>query len=199
MGLAETFTPAQMRQLFDVNVFGVQRVNRAVLPAMRAQGSGLLVHISSTIGRMLLPSMTPYCASKFALEALAEGYRYELAPVGIDSVLVEPGAFPTDIGANSLAPADPGRAAGYGPLAGLAEQMGAGMAQMFAIPNPPHPQEVADAVLRLVSTPAGQRSLRTVVDRMSGQGAEALNGVAARVAEQMLNAMQLEFLLKVQA
>ena len=69
-----------------MNVFGVQRVNRAALPILREQGSGLLVHISSLLGRFVLPFLGPYNASKHALEALADNYRVELGAVGIDSV-----------------------------------------------------------------------------------------------------------------
>ncbi len=69
-------------------------MNRAVLPAMKRQGSGLLLHVSSGAGRLVIPGMGLYCASKFAMEALAEVYRYELASLGIDSVVIEPGAYP---------------------------------------------------------------------------------------------------------
>jgi NADP-dependent 3-hydroxy acid dehydrogenase YdfG len=62
-------------------------VNRAVLPHMRRQRSGLLMHISSGAGRVVLPSAGFYCAGKFAPEALAESYSYELAAQGIESVI----------------------------------------------------------------------------------------------------------------
>ena len=79
MDLAECVTMAQARRQFDTNFFGVLRMNRAVLPAMKRQGSGLLLHVSSGAGRLAIPGMGLYCASKFAMEALAETYRYELA------------------------------------------------------------------------------------------------------------------------
>jgi short-subunit dehydrogenase len=60
-------------------------MNRAALPQMKRQGSGLLLHVSSGAGRLAIPALGMYCASKFALEALAEVYRYELAALGIDS------------------------------------------------------------------------------------------------------------------
>src|SRR5215471_6767369 len=96
-GLTEAYTLAQFRNLFETSFFGVVRVNRAVLPLMRRQASGLLIHVSSGAGRVSLAYMGPYCASKFALEALADAYRFELAPLGIDSVIVEPGEYPTAI------------------------------------------------------------------------------------------------------
>jgi len=70
LGLAEAFTSAQLQALFEVNVFGPQRVNRAALPTLRGQRSGLIVYVSSGLGRVVIPVMGPYCASKFAGEAL---------------------------------------------------------------------------------------------------------------------------------
>src|SRR5258706_7275883 len=87
-GLAEAVTTEQAQHLVDTNSFGPVRVNRAVLPHMRRQRSGVLMHISSGAGRVVIPSGGFYCASKFALEALAEAYSYELAAQGIESVIV---------------------------------------------------------------------------------------------------------------
>src|SRR2546422_7020456 len=88
VGLAEAVTTEQAQRLMDTNFLGPVRVNRAVLPHMRRQRSGVLMHISSGAGRVILPSAGFYCASKFALEALAEAYSYELAAQGIESVIV---------------------------------------------------------------------------------------------------------------
>src|SRR5258708_9947582 len=95
MDLAESVTLAQAQRQFDVNFFGVLRMNRAVLPAVKRQGSGLLLHVSNRAGRLAIPGLGMYCASKFALEALAETYRYELASQGIDSVILELGPYVT--------------------------------------------------------------------------------------------------------
>jgi len=105
---------AQAQRQFDTNFFGVLRMNRAVLPAMKRQGSGLLLHISSGAGRLAIPGMGLYCASKFALEALAEVYRYELASQGIDSVVIEPGAYATSAIEKLERGEDPGRKSSYG-------------------------------------------------------------------------------------
>ena len=117
MDLAESVTMAQAQRQFDTNFFGVLRMNRAVLPVMKRQGSGLLLHISSGAGRLAIPGMGLYCASKFALEALAEVYRYELASQGIDSVVVEPGAYATPAMGKLERGEDPGRKSGYGEMA----------------------------------------------------------------------------------
>lgn len=114
LGIQETFTPEDWQKLFDINVFGVQRVNRAVLPQMREKGSGLLIHVSSLLGRMALPFYGPYNASKWALEALAENYRVELSGFGVDSCIVEPGGYPTNFMDKLVKPSDSSRDASYG-------------------------------------------------------------------------------------
>ncbi|MCU1327627.1 MAG: family oxidoreductase [Bryobacterales bacterium] len=75
---------------------------------------GLLIHVSSAAGRVVVPAMAAYCATKFALEALADAYRFELYPFGIESVLVEPGIYRTPIFDQLMKPADPERSADFG-------------------------------------------------------------------------------------
>lgn len=96
-GLSETFTPEQLRDLFEVNVFGVHRVIRAALPEMQKSKSGLIINVGSILGRLTLPFYGLYGASKHAVEALTEGYRYELSQLGIDVVLIQPGPYPTGL------------------------------------------------------------------------------------------------------
>jgi NADP-dependent 3-hydroxy acid dehydrogenase YdfG len=196
MGLGEAFTPEQMQTLFNVNVIGVQRVNRAVLPSMRARGKGLLIHISSGIGRWVLPCMGVYCATKFALEALAEAYRYELSATGVDSVIIEPGPSPTGIIGKLVPAADTFRIAAYGDAAKLTEQLGAGFGAMLSGPNAPSPQLVADAIQKLIETPVGQRPLRTIVDPLTGQITEAINAAARPVQEGLMANMGMSALLQ---
>ena len=116
LGLQEQFTPEDWQRLFDINVFGVQRINRAALPHLRNQGSGLLVQVSSLLGRMTMPFYGPYNASKWAVEALAENYRSELSGLGIDSIIVEPGGFPTSFFSSLIEPSDRSQDASYGEL-----------------------------------------------------------------------------------
>lgn len=194
MGPTETFTLDQIQQQFDTNFFGVARMNRAVLPYMRGQGSGLLMHVSSIAGRLTMPFMGIYSASKFAVESLAEAYRYELSSLGIDSVIVEPGAFPTSIFAKIGQPADHSRLAEYGDLAKIPQQMGAGFEEMFSGDTAPDPQEVADAIAKLVATPAGQRPLRTLVGQ-DAQAATALNQVAEQAQEVLMEMVGLSDLM----
>jgi NAD(P)-dependent dehydrogenase (short-subunit alcohol dehydrogenase family) len=91
-GIDEGFTLDQARGIFDINVFGPMRVNHAVLPHLRAAGRGLILYVSSGLGRIVFPFLGIYTGSKFALEGYAESTSYELSPLGIQTVIVEPGA-----------------------------------------------------------------------------------------------------------
>ena len=91
-GVSEAFTPDQAKIVFNTNVVGMLRTIRAVLPAMRRQGDGLIINIGSILGRVTFPFFGIYGASKFAVEALTESYRYELSQLGVDVVLVQPSA-----------------------------------------------------------------------------------------------------------
>jgi NAD(P)-dependent dehydrogenase (short-subunit alcohol dehydrogenase family) len=162
IGITEAYTAEQFQQMFDVNVFGAVRVNRAVLPVMRRQGDGLLVHLSSGAGRVVVPAMAAYCASKFALEALADTYRYELRPFGIDSVIVEPGIYKTPIFDRLAAPADRHRVAAYGQT-DFAERVLGVFQVVSGAPDNPGSTEVAEALVRLIDMNATERPFRTVV------------------------------------
>ena len=162
LGLTEAFTIAELRQLFEVNLYGAARVNRAVLPSMRRQGSGLLIYVSSAGGRLVFPTTGIYCASKFALEALADAYRFELSPFGIDSVIVEPGIHRTPIHEKWPGPADQARVADYGPTGERLQRIKATFDAALDEPDTPGPDPVVEAFLRLIETPAGERPFRTV-------------------------------------
>jgi len=157
-GLAEAYTTEQQKDLFETNFFSAYRMNRAVAPHMREQSSGLIVQISSLIGRLVLPFMVTYSTARHAVEALAEGYHYELAPFGVDSVIVEPQSHPTQGSLHKIVKsADAGRLAAYGDLARRADAMFEDNDRMLTTEGAPDPRDVADAVARLVATPAGQR------------------------------------------
>jgi NAD(P)-dependent dehydrogenase (short-subunit alcohol dehydrogenase family) len=175
MGVQESFRVDEVKSLFEVNVFGPLRVTRAALPHMRKRRSGLVVQVSSIVGRVSLPTTGTYSASKFALEALAEAQRDELHGLGIDVVVVEPGAFPTEVGNKGLYAHDPARSDDYGPAAQIPQKMGEGLARLFSSPNAPKPQQVADAIHRIIHTPHGQRPDRVVVDDLTGGPVKALN------------------------
>jgi NAD(P)-dependent dehydrogenase (short-subunit alcohol dehydrogenase family) len=96
LGAVEETSEAQVRSLFDLNVFGLLAVTRVVLPVMRRQRSGRVLHISSVGGFTGRAGSGIYSATKFAVEGLSESLRAELAPLGVEVVIVEPGAFRTD-------------------------------------------------------------------------------------------------------
>src|SRR5580692_1397910 len=184
-GLEEGVTTEQARRLMDANFLGPVRVNRAVLPHMRRQRSGVLMHISSVAGRVVLPSVGFYCASKFALEALAEAYSYELAAQGIESVIVEPGAYETPVFGNSVMAADEARTTTYGAVKDLPAKIHAALSSSAG-----NAQEVADAVLRIVETPAGEKQLRYFVSPQNF-GIEEINALSKQVQAKLLEAFGL--------
>lgn len=96
LGALEEISDAEARSLFDVNVFGLINMTRAVLPVMRAAGRGKLVHLGSRSGFEGEPGVSMYSASKFAVAGISEALAAELAPFGIQSMVVEPGVFRTD-------------------------------------------------------------------------------------------------------
>lgn len=100
-GPVELQDEAATRLIFDTNVFGYQRMMREVLPAMRARKSGLIVNVSSQLGRFVIANFGLYPATKFAVEALSEQSAQELQRFGIDVSIIEPGGYPTAIWAKS--------------------------------------------------------------------------------------------------
>ena len=193
---AETVSMEQFQRIFDINVSGFQRVARAVLPSMRQQASGLLITVSSTMGRIVLPFAALYTATKFAIEGLAESYRYELSSAGIDVVIVEPGGFRTNFWLNSESPADAARVQSYGSLNELPQKMWEGITTAMRAESAPDPKIVADAVSQIIETPAGKRSLRLVIDpMMGGEAPKAINQMTDQIQTQLLGSLGIENLL----
>ena len=188
-GVSESFTPEQVRDLFEVNVFGVQRVLRATLPALRAQGDGLVVNIGSILGRVTFPFFGLYGASKYAIEALTDSYRYELRPLGVDVVLVQPSAYPTNMYASAQQPANAERGAEYGETGAIPGKMFQTFMEIFASESAPKPHDVAEAIARLVTTAKGQRPDRVVVGQSFG--ADAVNSAVAPVQRQVVEGLGL--------
>ncbi|MBR9763644.1 MAG: SDR family oxidoreductase [Rhodobacteraceae bacterium] len=196
-GPAEAFTPQQMAHLYDVNVLGTQRVNRAFLPAMRDARDGLVVWIGSSSTRGGTPPfLAPYFAAKAAMDAMAQSYALELARFGIETCIIVPGAFSTGTNhfANAGSPRDDDRAAAWwkGPYAGVDRLALDGLARLE--PEASDPASVAEAVARLVTLPKGTRPFRTHLDP-SQDGAEIVNAVADRVRAQLLERIGLADLL----
>jgi NAD(P)-dependent dehydrogenase (short-subunit alcohol dehydrogenase family) len=190
LGLAESYTTEQATRILDTNFLGIVRTNRAVLPHMRQKGSGLLVYVSSGAGRIVLPSLGLYTASKFALEAFAETYRYELAAQGIDSVIVQPGAYPTGILGRLEGGADESRTATYGAVNEIPGRISA-----LVGASKSDPQEIADAISQIIETPAGRREFRYRIGSGAG-GVQAINANCEQIQQQLLEAFGIAEMTK---
>ncbi|HWZ37844.1 MAG TPA: SDR family oxidoreductase [Bradyrhizobium sp.] len=196
-GPAEAFTPEQLAELYDVNVLSTQRVNRAALPQLRKQGSGLLVWVSSSSSAGGTPPyLAPYFAAKAGMDALAVVYARELSRWGIETSIIVPGAFTggTNHFAHSGRPADSARLAEYeaGPYAGFGDQI---MKAFSAIvPADADASLVADAIVKVVDTPFGKRPFRVHIDPTQ-DGADVAFGVIDRVRSEMLHRVGFSDLL----
>ena len=198
LGLQETFTPEDFKKLFEINVFGVQRVNRAIIPHFRDNKNGLLIHISSLLGRITVPFYGPYNASKWALEAIAENYRTELSGYGIESCILEPGGFATSFIDNLLRPSDMRRVQELGDFAKFPEEFLKGFEKGLASNPEQNPRNVALAVVNLIKKSKGERPFRTIIDKMGmGVHVEDYNSHLSRVTEGIYTAFGISHLLKV--
>src|SRR5215469_10293754 len=101
-GAFEDLSMEEIKAQYETNLFGVIRVTQAVLPIMRKQKSGIIVNMSSGLGRLGFPIQSVYVSTKFAIEGLTESMAYELEPFGIKMVLVEPGLVKTNIANNMV-------------------------------------------------------------------------------------------------
>jgi NAD(P)-dependent dehydrogenase (short-subunit alcohol dehydrogenase family) len=188
-GVTEAFTPDQAKVVFNTNVVGLLRTTRAVLPSMRAQGDGLIINVGSVLGRVTFPFFGIYGASKFAVEALTDSFRYELSQLGIDVVLVQPSAYPTNMYASIQQPAEAARAAAYGATGEIPGKMFATFTQMFSAPGGPNPHDVAEAIAKLVAQPKGSRPARTVVGQPFA--ADTVNEQTAHIQAHVVEALGL--------
>jgi len=164
LGMQEYFTTDDFKRLFDINVFGVQRMNREVAPYFRGNKNGLIIYISSLLGRIAMPFYGPYQASKWALEAMAENYRVELSTFGVENCIIEPGGYPTTFVDNLMKPSDTSRAESYGDFHHFPTQMLQSFEHVLTSNPQQNPQRVADAMVELMAMPFGQKPFRTTVD-----------------------------------
>ena len=197
MGFQEAFTIDDMQKLFDINVFGVQRVLRAIIPHFRENKAGSIINISSLLGRMTVPFYGPYNASKWAVEALTENYRTELSQFGIDVSLVEPGGFPTSFMDRLIRPSDDSRATSYQSVEPAPETFFTNFEEALASNPAQNPQDVADAVVGLINTPPTERKFRTIVDKMGmGDHLEGYNDNLGQITAGVYGAFGIDHLLQ---
>jgi NAD(P)-dependent dehydrogenase (short-subunit alcohol dehydrogenase family) len=195
-GPTEAFTPDQVAELYDTNVLGTQRLNRAALPRLRAQRHGLVVWVGSTSTRGGTPPyLGPYFAAKAALDALAVSYAGELARFGIETTIVVPGAFTrgTNHFAHSGRPADERVTADYESLyPQLMAQVGQRLAEQA--PADADPADVAKTIVEVVDMPHGKRPFRVHIDP-ADDGAAVVDAIADRIRAEFLARIGLEDLL----
>ncbi len=196
-GPAEAFTPEQLAHVYDVNVLGTQRVNRAALPHLRANGQALMLWVGSSSTRGGTPPfLAPYFAAKAGMDALAQSYALELARFGIETTILVPGAFTkgTMHFEHATSPEDSERANAYwsGPYAGVDKQALKGLAALE--PEDADVKAVARAIRDIVDMPHGKRPFRVHVDP-SSDGSEIVNAVADRMRAQLLERIGLADLL----
>lgn len=156
-GFAEEVSLHEYKKQFETNFFGLIGVTQAVLPYMREQRQGKIINISSISGHIGFPGLSPYVASKFALEGFSESLRLEVKPFGIEVALIEPGSYKTNIWSsgkqiaqNSLAPHSPYNSM----MMKIENQLELGQNQYG------DPQEVAELVRRIACEKQGETKLR---------------------------------------
>lgn len=162
-GPVESFTGDEIRAQLDLNIVGTARVASAVLPGMRARGDGLIIQVSSTAGRGAFPGFGVYHASKWGLEGMSEAMRYELSPLGIDVVIVEPGPFATNFFDNLKQGSRQEVMSAYGHVGEFFQGFEGTVRELFANGDAPtDPHIVVDIFERLIDMPKGTRPLRTI-------------------------------------
>lgn len=181
LGPAEAFTPEEIVKVFDTNLLGTQRVNRAVLPYLREQEAGLMLWVSSSTTKGGFPPfLGPYGAAKAAMDSMAVTLAYEIARFGIETSIVVPGAFTrgTEHFPSAGKPADTERAGAYARYDGVMDRIGEHLSELT--PDDADPQAVADEIVRIVALPQGERPMRSVIDFV-GDGAREVLEVSERV------------------
>jgi NAD(P)-dependent dehydrogenase (short-subunit alcohol dehydrogenase family) len=198
LGPTEAFTPDQVAAVYDTNVLSTQRVNRAVLPAMRGRRDGLVLWVGSSSSRGGTPPyLGPYFAAKAAEDALAVSYAAELTRFGIETTIVVPGSFTsgTNHFTNAGRPADEYIATAYeAEYCGLMDEVGKKLAELA--PADADPSEVARQIVKVVDTPKGSRPFRVYVDP-ADDGAEDVFRVGDRVRQWFYQRIGLLDLLSV--
>lgn len=162
-GAMEAFSSDAVMAQLDLNIVGTVRMSQAVLPGMRAQKSGLIIQLSSVAGRGAFPGFSIYCASKWGLEGLSEAMRYELAPLGIDVAVVEPGPFETNFFGNVVPAKNEEVASAFQHVNEYFAGFGETVNGLFTDENAPtDPMIIVRIFEDLINAAPGTRSLRTI-------------------------------------
>lgn len=181
-GLLESYSLDQVRQMFEINFYGVLRTYQAVLPSMRKAKSGLVINLTSGASGHTLRFMIPYLASKFGVESITEGLQDELRQFNIENVTIQPGVYPTEMNDGTkagLSSDKPEITLQYGDQAVQEfNALGTGFYRKLTEFNM-NPQTIADGVLALINMPDGSRPLRYPLDAIAqGTDQEFINARA---------------------
>jgi len=145
-GCIEDISIDEIKAQFETNFFGIIRLIQETAPIMRKQGSGIIVNVSSVAGRIGFPATPAYISSKFALEGLSESMRYEMAPFGIKTIIIEPGVIKTNIFSSmKMAGPKPGS-----PYKEISEKVRNGVKMMAEMGTPA--SEVAKTIIKAIET-----------------------------------------------
>jgi len=168
LGAVEEASAAEVRRLYETNVFGLLNVTRAALPSMRERRRGHVVNISSVGGYRSGAGFGVYCSTKFAVEGISEALHAELAPLGVNVTVVEPGYFRTEFLDQSSLTVSPRVLADYAATSGHVRELAVQINQK----QPGDPKRLAQAMLALVASPTpplrlplGTDTLQAIADK----------------------------------
>ncbi|GAA4811155.1 SDR family NAD(P)-dependent oxidoreductase [Streptomyces ziwulingensis] len=197
VGYVEAFTAEEIAHLIDVNTLGVQRLNRAALPHLRERGRGTLLYVGSTVPVTTPPFLGPYVVSKAAMDSLALVTSYEVSQLGIETVIVMPGAFTqgTDHFPKAGRAADTAVAEAYKALDPLVARNEEATASLFTPGTEADPVVVAEEIARLLALPYGERPFRSVVD-LTNSEVEQANAAATEARADFVRRMGFGELLE---
>lgn len=194
VGITEAYSLEQAQEQFDTNFFGVIRTSKAFLPLLKKSSDGLIINISSLAGRLVFPYFGIYCASKFALEAYSEALSYELRPLGVDVSIIEPGPYPSGLLYSGPKEDDNHTLETYGEMASVPKAMLQNFDQFYKSDASPNPQEIPDAILKLIETQQGNRPIRKAIG--IDYDTNELNNRTGSIQESLIkDALQMEHLL----
>jgi NAD(P)-dependent dehydrogenase (short-subunit alcohol dehydrogenase family) len=198
IGVTESFSAEEAMEVFNTNTLSWLRMNRATLPHMRKREAGLVVYVGSVTSCIISPFQGPYCASKAAGDILAETMHYENTRYGIDSVIVQPGAYiaGTNHFGGARHAADAQVAAQYDRINDLPPKLAQRLASLSRPGVRTDAAEVAERIRDVIDIPAGQRPFRIVVDPQH-HGAEEVNGVRGAMQREFMRRFGIDDLLEV--
>ncbi|WP_051335983.1 SDR family oxidoreductase [Aquimarina latercula] len=194
VGITEAYSIKQAQEQFDTNFFGVIRTSKAFLPFLKKSSDGLIVNISSLAGRLVFPYFGIYCASKFALEAYSQSLKYELKPLGVDVSVIEPGPYPSGLLYSGPEEEDKTTLESYGEMANVPKAMLQNFDQFYKSDESPNPQEIPNAILKVVEMEKGNRPIRQAVG--VDYNTNDLNSKVSPIQENLIKeALQMEHLI----